>query len=129
MSFTIFAKAVSTVEGFLCAVHADDRARAKKPTFIPNFKFRIDFTSVLFLEFGDPRLDFSTHIGSTPFAVLYRRCPMNISEDDANLAPGIKSPAWKSYLRQSELEVKLAVAGRFARRWCCGRSRDYHRKK
>src|SRR5579863_7975518 len=55
MSFAIFAKAVSTVDGFLCAVHADSRARAKKPTFVAIFKFRIDLTLVLLLGFGDPR--------------------------------------------------------------------------
>jgi hypothetical protein len=69
-----------------------------KPTFIPNFNLPIDFTLVLLLGLGGPRLDLATHSVSTAFTLLYRRGPMNIPEDGANLVSGIKSPAWESYL-------------------------------
>jgi len=114
MSFAIFAKAVSTSDGFLRAVHAGNRARAINSTIITDFKFRIDFTSVLPVGFGDPRLDLATHIVSTASIFLYRRCPMNIPEDGANLASGIKSQPWQSYLLYAEFEVKLT--GSFLRR-------------
>jgi hypothetical protein len=61
------------------------------------------------LGFGDPRLDLATHIVSTAFTLLYRRCPKNIPEDGANWGSGIKSQAWESYLRQTVFEVKLAA--------------------
>jgi len=64
-----------------------------KPTFIADFKFRIDFTLVLLLGLGGLRLDLATHIVLTAFTLLYRHRPTNIPEDAANLASGIKSRA------------------------------------
>jgi hypothetical protein len=64
-----------------------------KPTFIINFEFRVDFTLVLLLGFGDPRLELATHIVSTAVTLPYRCCPMNIPEDGVNLASGTQSQA------------------------------------
>jgi hypothetical protein len=62
------------------------------------------------MGFGGPRLGLLTHIVLTAFTLLYRRHPVNIPEDGANLASGIKSQGWESYLRWAEFEAKFSDA-------------------